>query len=78
MCPVLHSFLEKGKLRPYYNIRLLEQEYVLKLVAFMKQKNMVWQLKHNLSFQILTVLSLKILFSCRIRCDWAPWHCTLR
>ena len=47
MCPVLHSFLGKGKLRSYYKIRLLEQEYILKIVAFTKQKNMVWQLKHK-------------------------------
>jgi hypothetical protein len=43
----INSFLEKGKLGPYYKIILLDQEYVLKMVAYMKQKNMGWQLKHK-------------------------------
>jgi hypothetical protein len=76
LCPVLHSFLGKGKLRPYYKIRLLEQECVLKIVAFMKQKNMVWQLKHKFIIPNLESPFLccrpKILFSFKIRCDWAP------
>ena len=78
---MLHLFLGKGKLRPYYKIRLLEQEYVLKVVFFMKQRNMIWQLKHKFIIPNLQgpfpCCRPKILFSFRIRCDWASWHCTL-